>query len=188
MSKCKQLGLETLGSWPVLAKKLPGCWLHTFWVAMFCLDRCVLNNLFNAVMCHITLLRSITMSCGTDNILWNILHTHSKRWNFHIILSVSHDIVMYLNNVMQEDNFFSYIKWRIKKMFSFSHCRMFIMFPHFKDEYFVNSTKYLYIHVRVTSHTKPRAVTMRALDSRPKAVPLTWVVGVCVRPTSWRWT
>ena len=57
------------------------------------------------------------MSCGTNNILWNIPHTHPKRWNFHIILSVSRDIVMYLNNVMQEDNFFLILSEELKNVF-----------------------------------------------------------------------
>ena len=50
----------------------------------------------------LTLFRYITMFCGTDNILWNIPHIHSK-WTWELFynnLLVPQNIVMDRNNVM----------------------------------------------------------------------------------------
>ena len=50
----------------------------------------------------ITLFRSsITMFCGTDNVLWNIPIFKTSVRIFHRILSVSRNIVMDMNNVME---------------------------------------------------------------------------------------
>ena len=48
----------------------------------------------------ITLFRSITMLCGIDNILQNISSFSVNGGIFHIRLSVPHNVVMDLNNVM----------------------------------------------------------------------------------------
>ena len=63
---------------------------------------------FSLFVLHITLFRSITMLCGTDIIPWSILkYSPHSDWiwgvsgNTCAILSVPHNIVLDLNNVMQ---------------------------------------------------------------------------------------
>ncbi len=51
----------------------------------------------------IRLFGSITMLCGIDNIMQNIFHISYRTWGiFYIILSVPHNIVMDMNNVMSQ--------------------------------------------------------------------------------------
>ena len=61
----------------------------------------IMNYHWSSSMRSITLFRSITMFCGTDNILKNILILSSSVEIFHRKISIPQNIVMNLNNVMR---------------------------------------------------------------------------------------
>ena len=58
-------------------------------------------NIMVTVQYDITLSRSITLLCGTDNIIQNILHIPPKWWNILQNFDIWYNIVMDLNDVME---------------------------------------------------------------------------------------
>jgi hypothetical protein len=99
MSTCNHLDLERLGSSSIRTKNLPKhCSQRDFRFQEPKIIHKFIPNLFlviKRVLC-ITLFIFITVLCGIDNILHNILNVGI----FYKIMSVPQNIVMNLNNVM----------------------------------------------------------------------------------------